>query len=65
MRTPGGSRSLKKLLLEERIPRSHRGTIPVVVDADGAVVWVAGLAVAHEVPADSGEPALLLRISDA
>ncbi|CAN5344315.1 tRNA lysidine(34) synthetase TilS [soil metagenome] len=65
MRTPGGSRSLKKLLLEERIPRSHRGTIPVVVDADGAVVWVAGLAVAHEVPAESGEPALLLRISDA
>lgn len=43
IRTAGGTKSLKKLFLEERIPRSRRGRLPVLVDASGEVLWVAGV----------------------
>jgi tRNA(Ile)-lysidine synthase len=42
--TTGGTKSLKKLFLEERIPRSRRATLPVLTDATGRVLWVAGIA---------------------
>jgi tRNA(Ile)-lysidine synthase len=41
--TTGGTKSLKKLFLEERIPRSRRATLPVLTDATGRVLWVAGI----------------------
>ena len=37
------SRSLKKLLLERRVPRARRARLPLLVDAKGEVIWVAGL----------------------
>lgn len=43
MRTHNGRRSLKKIFLERRVPRSRRRTLPLLVDASGDVVWVAGL----------------------
>jgi tRNA(Ile)-lysidine synthase len=44
IRLPFGTRKLKELFRERRIGRSARGRIPVLVDADGAVVWVVGVA---------------------
>jgi tRNA(Ile)-lysidine synthase len=43
VRLDAGSRSVKKLMIDERVPLSERAAIPVLVDAHGSVVWVAGL----------------------
>ncbi|HSJ05683.1 MAG TPA: tRNA lysidine(34) synthetase TilS, partial [Longimicrobiales bacterium] len=39
-----GSKKLKKLFQERQIGRSRRGGVPVLCDAEGAVLWVAGVA---------------------
>lgn len=44
IRLPGGSRKLKKLFLQARIPPEARARVPVVTDAAGDVVWIPGLA---------------------
>jgi tRNA(Ile)-lysidine synthase len=41
-----GTKKVKKLLLEARIPRSDRVRMPLVVDAAGDVLWVPGVALA-------------------
>lgn len=62
--TPGGTKTLKKLLIERRVPRLLRPALPLVVAARGEVVWVAGLMAAAGLRAEPGDDALLLRISD-
>ena len=42
IRTPVGSRKLVKLLAERRVPASERRRVPVVVSADGRILWVVG-----------------------
>jgi tRNA(Ile)-lysidine synthase len=42
-----GSRSLQNLLVDRKVPRAWRSRLPVVVDADGRIVWLAPLAVAE------------------
>jgi tRNA(Ile)-lysidine synthase len=64
IRMPGGTRTLKKLFNEARVPRSRRARIPVVADATGRVVWVVGLAHAAD-PAPPRGPVLFLTITDA
>jgi tRNA(Ile)-lysidine synthetase-like protein len=39
-----GSKKLKKLFAEARVPGSQRSRVPVLVDARGRVLWVAGVA---------------------
>jgi len=46
IRTGAGTRKLKKLWNERRVPRSRRAQVPVLAAADGTVVWVVGHAVA-------------------
>lgn len=46
-RTRGGGRKLKKLFGELRVPRGERWRLPLLVDADGDVVWIPGL---HRAP---------------
>ncbi|MEO7190378.1 MAG: tRNA lysidine(34) synthetase TilS [Vicinamibacterales bacterium] len=43
-----GSRKLQDVLVDRRIPRDLRDRLPVVTDARGRIVWVAGVAIAHE-----------------
>jgi tRNA(Ile)-lysidine synthase len=43
-----GRRKLQDLLVDRKVPRNERDRVPVVVDATGRIVWVAGLATAHE-----------------
>jgi tRNA(Ile)-lysidine synthase len=45
----GGERRLKSLLIDAKIPRWERGRVPVV-EADGEIVWVAGLRRAAAAP---------------
>jgi tRNA(Ile)-lysidine synthase len=62
MRTRGGTRRLKKLFGEARVPAGRRHTTPVLADAEGRVVWAAGVAQDPATAPRAGEHALLLRI---
>ena len=44
IRLPYGTKKLKELFRESRVPRSARSRRPVVVDASGTVLWVPGVA---------------------
>jgi tRNA(Ile)-lysidine synthase len=44
IRLSGGTRKVKKILLEGRIPLSERHRVPLVVDAEGQVIWIPGVA---------------------
>jgi tRNA(Ile)-lysidine synthetase-like protein len=64
VRTPAGTRSLKRLFNDRRIPRGDRARVAVLADARGRVLWVPGLARGAPPPAP-GEPGLTLEIADA
>jgi tRNA(Ile)-lysidine synthase len=40
-----GHRKLQDLLVDRKVPREERDRVPLVVAADGRIVWVAGHAV--------------------
>jgi tRNA(Ile)-lysidine synthase len=62
VRTSGGTKTLKKLFLELRVPRSARHRLPVLAEADGTVRWVGGVErAAPELPRP-GDHALFLTI---
>jgi tRNA(Ile)-lysidine synthase len=42
-----GHRKLQDLLVDRKIPRDARDRVPIVVDADGRILWVAGVTVAE------------------
>jgi tRNA(Ile)-lysidine synthase len=50
----GGSKKLQDLLVDRKVPRRLRDQVPVVTDAAGRVVWVAGHAVDAAAAAKSG-----------
>ncbi len=51
----GGTKSLQDLFTDRKVPRALRRGLPVV-EAEGEIVWVAGLAVAERFAADEGDP---------
>jgi tRNA(Ile)-lysidine synthase len=51
----GGTKSLQDLFTDRKVPRSLRHTLPVL-EAGGAVVWVAGVALDERFAADPSEP---------
>jgi tRNA(Ile)-lysidine synthase len=56
IRLSGGTKKVKKVLLESRIPPSERHRVPLIVDAEGQVLWIPGLARAGWIgPEDSPE----------
>tara|TARA_B100000700_G_scaffold326378_1_gene437762 strand:- start:8834 stop:9205 length:372 start_codon:yes stop_codon:yes gene_type:complete len=57
-----GSRKVKKLMLERRIPIGQREMMPVIVDARGKVLWVPGVARSTSVATKVGTPSLRVRI---
>jgi tRNA(Ile)-lysidine synthetase-like protein len=62
VRTSGGTKTLKKLFVERRVPRSVRHQLPVLVDSEGTILWVGGIERAPGTPPRSGEEALFLTI---
>ena len=50
----GGSKTLQDLFTDRKVPRALRRSLPVV-EANGDVVWVAGVAVDERFAADEGE----------
>ncbi|HEX8360506.1 MAG TPA: tRNA lysidine(34) synthetase TilS, partial [Longimicrobium sp.] len=65
VRTRAGTKKLKKLFLEARVPRAGRGRVPVLADAEGRVIWAAGLARAADAEPLPGEAAITITITDA
>jgi tRNA(Ile)-lysidine synthase len=60
-----GSKKVKKLLLEARVAAGERGQTPLLVDADGVVLWVAGLRQSHREGRREEEDRIVVRITDA
>ena len=50
----GGTKSLQDLFTDRKVPRELRRTLPVV-EADGEIAWVAGVAVGERFRAGEGE----------
>lgn len=44
-----GSKKIKKLFIDEKVPRDLRGQWPIVTDAAGRVLWIPGLRIAKGV----------------
>ena len=65
IRLPYGSKKLKKLFAEQRIPVSQRTQIPVLASNSGRVFWVVGVARAADAPTPGAGPALNLTVSHA
>ena len=45
----GGTKSLQDLFTDRKVPRALRRSLPVV-EANGEIVWVAGVAAAERAP---------------
>ena len=64
IRLPYGSKKLKKVLSEARIPVSGRGQVPVLVDGAGRVLWLPGIARASGTEPVPGEETFHIGIRD-
>ncbi len=62
IRTAGGARSVQDLFVDAGVPRLVRDLVPLLVDRDGAVVWVPGLD-ADPAMVSAGRAAAALRVS--
>ena len=47
-------------MVDRKIPRETRDSVPIVVDATGRIVWVAGVAVADECRVTAPEAGVLI-----
>ncbi len=65
IRLPTGSRKLKKVFGDSRVPRSERARLPVLADGRGEVLWVPGLASSEPLTNEGeGGPVLVIELSD-
>ena len=58
---PGGGRSVKRLMIDRRIPAARRGCVPILAGPAG-VIAVAGIGADPTYLAQAGEPALQVEI---
>ncbi|MFW6193725.1 MAG: tRNA lysidine(34) synthetase TilS, partial [Gemmatimonadota bacterium] len=65
IRTPAGTRKLKRLFNDRRVPLSRRPRIPTLVTASGRTLWVAGLARDPRSVPGSTEERLVIIVDDA
>ena len=64
IRLSGGSKSLKKLFGERRVPRFERVRTPILVDAGGTILWVVKVQIAPAAVVTSEQEALWISIQD-
>jgi tRNA(Ile)-lysidine synthase len=58
-----GSRKLQDLLVDRKVPRDERDRVPIVVDSEGRIVWVAGLALDRDFQVtDPTQAVVILRL---
>ena len=63
MRTAGGTKTLKKLLIDRKVPAAQRALVPVAADASG-VLGVYGIGVDLGRAAAPGERAVIIIIEE-
>jgi tRNA(Ile)-lysidine synthase len=60
-----GTRKLKDFLVDRKVPRAERDSLPLVVDGRDRIVWVAGQAVAEDFRVTAASQAvILLKVRD-
>jgi tRNA(Ile)-lysidine synthase len=59
-----GTKKLKKLFLEKRVPRHERLGLPVLAEPGGNILWIPGLARATRAEPKPGSPVFQIRVSD-
>jgi tRNA(Ile)-lysidine synthase len=63
MPTAAGHRKLQDVLVDRKVPRTERDRVPIVVDRDDRIVWVAGVAADREFRVtDSAQAVVVLRL---
>ncbi len=55
-----GRRKVQDLLVDRKVPRDERDRVPIVVDARGRLVWVAGVAMAEECRVTAPEAGMVI-----
>ena len=65
IRMPYGTKKLKKLFAEHRVPFHVRSTIPVIAEASGRVLWIPKIARSTEAMVDDESSALTITVSNA
>lgn len=55
-----GRRKVQDILVDRKVPRASRDTVPIVVDALDRIVWVAGHVLAHDVRVTATTTRMLL-----
>ena len=61
LRLPGGRKSLKKFLIDRKIPAGERALLPVIADRQG-VIAVYGVGTNLDRLAHSGDDAMIIKI---
>jgi tRNA(Ile)-lysidine synthase len=58
-----GRKKLQDFFVDRKVPRSERDTVPIVVDAEGRIVWVSGHAADRDFAVtDTAQAVLILRL---
>ncbi len=65
IRVPGGTRRLKRLIGELRIPRGEREEVPLLVDREGTVLWIPGRWRSPALEPDAGTSTWTIGVRDA
>lgn len=65
MRLPYGTKKLKKLFAENRVPASERTRIPVLTDSHGRVLWAVGVARSIDALPPVAGPVLNITVGNA
>ncbi len=57
-----GEKKLKEFLIDRKVPRRSRDLLPLVFDANGVLVWVAGVEISEAVRLEKGVRAKAIRL---
>jgi tRNA(Ile)-lysidine synthase len=55
-----GRRKLQDVLVDRKVPRVTRDDVPIVTDASGQILWVAGITVAETCRVTAPEDGMLI-----
>lgn len=64
IRLPYGTKKLKKLFMEARIPRGLRDRTPILLDGRDRVIWVPGVAHARQLEAGVGQETFFMGVGE-